>query len=150
MKPFALATFRSRTTRGFTLIELLVVIAIIGILVSLLLPAVQQVREAARRTQCLNNVKQLGLALLNYESAHRKFPPGYRFDLQNVTGPVDASLGRSPVEIPLLPYIEQDNLKRLHNRDLPWFMQSPDLRVSRLRFSVALPILLQIFSWGNS
>ena len=69
---------RLKGRRGFTLVELLVVIAIIGILVGLLLPAVNSAREAARRTQCANHLRQLGLGMLNYESSERRFPPGQK------------------------------------------------------------------------
>jgi prepilin-type N-terminal cleavage/methylation domain-containing protein len=84
---------------GFTLIELLVVIAIIAILISLLLPAVQQAREAARRVQCKNNLKQIGLALHNYLDAHSVFPPTI------CTGPGDGGEWSLPARI--LPYVEQ-------------------------------------------
>ena len=80
---------KSRRRMAFTLIELLVVIAIIAVLVSLLLPAVQQAREAARRSQCKNNLKNLGLAFLNYESTYRVFPPAYVGEPGN-TGPIPA------------------------------------------------------------
>lgn len=93
-----------RHRRGFTLIELLVVIAIIAILIALLLPAVQQAREAARRSQCKNNLKQLGLALHNYHDVYNTFP--YRAGGTN-TGTSDSNWGRGSGMIGLLPYIDQ-------------------------------------------
>ena len=85
-----------KRNRGFTLIELLVVIAIIAVLIALLLPAVQQAREAARRSQCKNNMKQLGLALHNYHDAANKFPIGTRF-----------SMSAPNWRVGLLPYLDQ-------------------------------------------
>ncbi len=94
--------------RGFTLIELLVVIAIIAVLISLLLPAVQSAREAARRAQCVNNLKQIGLALHNYESAQGAFPMGLiRFTLPACDA---ASNRRHTMFAMLLPFMEQGNV----------------------------------------
>lgn len=91
--------------RGFTLIELLVVIAIIAILIALLLPAVQQAREAARRTQCRNNLKQIGLALHNYHDVYNMFPPGR---VRNSYATPDAWYSGNIAWLPrLLPYIDQ-------------------------------------------
>ena len=96
---------------GFTLVELLVVIAIIGILIALLLPAVQAAREAARRMSCTNNLKQLGLALHNYESSHRCFPG------QGATPEMGFS-----VQAKLLPFMEQENLQKLIDFKQPLMM----------------------------
>lgn len=115
----------SKPKRGFTLVELLVVIAIIGILIGMLLPAVQQVREAARRTQCLNNMRQISLAMINYESANMHFPPGIEteplsnFSLAEINddsfspnqigpGPLDRTAYNWSCVI--LPQLEQGNL----------------------------------------
>ncbi|MDA0836006.1 MAG: DUF1559 domain-containing protein [Planctomycetota bacterium] len=100
---------RSKLRRGFTLIELLVVIAIIAVLIALLLPAVQQAREAARRTQCRNHLKQLGLSLHNYHDAHRVFPIGAFFSDR---GGLQFAWGWN---VFILPYIDQANLYNSFN-----------------------------------
>src|SRR5688572_18495143 len=124
---------------GFTLIELLVVIAIIAILIALLLPAVQQAREAARRTQCKNNLKQMGLALHNYHDAFNMFPPGHVYDGfadTNVRSPTNgggndcvaagalasnATYVRAPWTVQILPYIDQAPLYNQFQMHMPFF-----------------------------
>jgi prepilin-type N-terminal cleavage/methylation domain-containing protein len=99
---------------GFTLVELLVVIAIIGVLIALLLPAVQSAREAARRSQCLNNLKQIGVAMHGYADSHKSFPPG------NITdGACCSALSHITWPISILPYVEQSNLGTQYNYNLP-------------------------------
>jgi prepilin-type N-terminal cleavage/methylation domain-containing protein/prepilin-type processing-associated H-X9-DG protein len=98
----------SRTRRGFTPIELLVVIAIIAVLIGLLLPVVQKVREASNRTQCANNLEQIALAAHNYHDAARRFPPGVHLPVPVGGRPT----GGTNLWVELLPYIEQDNVQR--------------------------------------
>lgn len=117
-----------KSRKGFTLIELLVVIAIIGVLVALLLPAVQTAREAARRTQCANNLKQIGLALHNYHGTHNVLPPGNRSTLYATWA------------LYLLPYLDQNNLYQgwdfnagVNGRT---YTTAPNLAISQQRITV--------------
>ncbi|MFM2219158.1 MAG: hypothetical protein RL240_3476 [Planctomycetota bacterium] len=125
-----------RRRQGFTLVELLVVIAIIGILVGLLLPAVQAAREAARRMSCSNNIRQLALAVLNYESAYKRLPAG-------ATGPcsynpwsvhdADMNVGRFPINryslfVSILPMMEQNQLYTQIQDQRPFFRSTWDMQ----------------------
>lgn len=107
----------SRLRSAFTLIELLVVLAILAILLALLIPAVQKVRESAARTHCLNNLKQVGIALHNFHGVHNVFPPsGW-----TMAGPGNAAgkhVGWRPL---ILPYLEQENLKRFYDFNVNWW-----------------------------
>ncbi|MBM4070472.1 MAG: DUF1559 domain-containing protein [Planctomycetes bacterium] len=107
---------RPKTRRGFSLIEMLVVMAIIAVLVSLLLPAVQWAREAANRTQCTNNIKQIALAMHQYEHDFKTLPPS------RILLPDLSSSGTWAVLI--LPYMEHGNLYKEWNLELPYYKQS--------------------------
>ncbi len=121
--------------RGFTLIELLVVIAIIAVLIALLLPAVQAAREAARRAQCINNLKQLGLAAANYESSNSCYPQGVKFQLYapsagfGPAGWVDAS-----VWVQMCQYLEQGNIYNSWNQSLGIY-QGVQLTITKVAIS---------------
>ena len=103
--------------RGFTLVELLVVIAIIGILIGLLLPAVQSARETARRASCQNNLRQIGLALHTFADVHGAFPAS-GWTRAGPGNPAGKYVGWRPL---VLPYVEQDNVRQLHDFDLNWW-----------------------------
>lgn len=107
---------------AFTLVELLVVIAIIGVLVALLLPAVQAAREASRRSSCQNNLKQLGLALLNHHAAQGSFPAGAKIRIE-ATGPKILT----NANVAILPYLEEATVEALWNHDLQYWEQTADV-----------------------
>ncbi|QDT46900.1 hypothetical protein Pan258_09250 [Symmachiella dynata] len=106
-------------SRGFTLIELLVVIAVLGILIALLLPAIQQVRESARRMQCSNNLRQIGIAFHNYESTYRVFPKGGA-GVAHLTDPGIRSRWTLSWGAALLPYLDQQSLYQTINQNEPY------------------------------
>ncbi len=116
---------RSLRRIGFTLIELLVVIAIIAILIALLVPAVQKVREAAARTQCQNNLKQIGLGLHNYHDTYKKFPAGFYASYYSTPTLQPASLAYLTYtgwQLQLLPFLEQ---QALYNNSMTWLQANP-------------------------
>ena len=128
-KFFGQEPVKSSTKSGFTLIELLVVIAIISILASLILPAVQRAREAARRTQCQNNLKQIGLALHNYHDAHGTFPPGWVETSACIPShPPNNGFGWAAF---ILPQLEQNPLYSLIDFTAPLY-EEPDRNPSTL------------------
>jgi len=110
--------FDIRIRCGFTLIEILVVIAIIAVLIGLLLPAVQMAREAARRTQCANNLKQLGLGMHSHHDTNGTFPPAYVNKGPYGSTPYSFTHGWAPH---LLPFIEQEQLYSLYSWDFPLY-----------------------------
>jgi prepilin-type N-terminal cleavage/methylation domain-containing protein len=142
-----------RSRPGFTLIELLVVIAIIGVLVGLLLPSVQKVREAAARAKCANNLKQIGLALHNYHGAVNRFPPGYVDGNTDPNSTPDNDVGPGwGWAAYLLPFMEQDNVYKQIN-----FSQTVGMGVNSSISQQVLPIFVcpsdaysQVFSVYDS
>lgn len=130
--------FHRRSPRGFTLIELLVVVAIIAVLISLLLPAVQQAREAARRTQCKNNLKQIGLALHNYHDIHQVFPPSYLVQPKTdaIQGTPNGNGDNGPgwtMLTMMLPQLDLSTLYNGLNTNLPaWHSSNATLALTRI------------------
>ena len=116
--------------KAFTLVELLVVIAIIGILIALLLPAVQAAREAARRMSCTNNMKQIGIAMHNYHDTYKKFPQGGLAGKDNTDTSMTGTEYYITAYAAILPFLEGQNILSLYDFQQPWYKQSPELAKS--------------------
>ncbi len=127
------SVYGQRTNRAFTLVELLVVIAIIGILVALLLPAIQAAREAARRSQCINNLKQFGIALHNYHISNKKFPNGWW-----VRNAPDGFYANANTK--LLPYFEEASLHNIYDQNEAWYDQKVPPAVAVSVGAIPIPV----------
>ena len=154
------ATKDYRRRAGFTLVELLVVIAIIGILIALLLPAVQAAREAARRTHCNNNLKQFGIALQNYHSSQRTLPAGLIVNFDTSKGVSFKGFSANGLTT-LLPYIEQSGVHGIYDPETRWTQQRPEVAASvipgfncpsnpsdTVKYEAALTAVFQAEGWS--
>lgn len=141
---------KSNRRLAFTLVELLVVIAIIGILIAMLLPAIQSVREAARKTSCLNNLRQMSLAILNYEAAFERFPSSFEIEPGTV---LTGNNGSWSIHGRLLPFLEQTNARKLVDLKLAWDAQRntgvPTLRIPIFICPSEINDMVRLDSDGN-
>ncbi len=141
---------KSRLRRAFTLVELLVVIAIIGILIGMLLPAVQMVRESARQTSCKNNMRQLGLAMLGYEAAFERYPPSFEIEHATVLA---GNNGSWSIHGRLLPFLEQANAYKFVDLNIAWDVQIatgvPTMRIPTFLCPSEPNDLVRVDSSGN-